>query len=36
VTRLDEDDVYAQARASARRMGEKLGLTPHGKWPVVQ
>jgi len=36
LTRLDEDDVYARARASARRMGEKLGLKPHGSWPVVQ
>lgn len=35
-TRVDEDEVIAEARASTRRIIERLGLTPSGTWPVMQ
>lgn len=35
-TRLDEDEVYARARASARRIMAKAGLKPDIDWPVVR
>ena len=34
-TRLDEMAVQEQARAWARRMVERIGLSPGGRWPLV-
>jgi 5-methylthioadenosine/S-adenosylhomocysteine deaminase len=36
LTRLDEGVVYEQARSSARRLAEKIGLPPVGTWPEVR
>ena len=35
LTRLDEDVVYEQARASARGLAGRVGLTPGTTWPMV-
>ena len=35
-SRADEDQVVAEARASTRRIIDRIGLTPSGSWPVVQ
>jgi cytosine/adenosine deaminase-related metal-dependent hydrolase len=35
-TRVDEGAVYAAARASARRLCERVGLAPATTWPMVQ
>ncbi|MFO1090659.1 MAG: amidohydrolase family protein [Hyphomicrobiales bacterium] len=35
LTRLDEGEVYAIARASVKRMGERANVKPKMKWPVV-
>ncbi|MBT5415613.1 MAG: amidohydrolase family protein [Rhodospirillaceae bacterium] len=35
LTRLDEAVVQDQARAWARRMVERIGLAPGGRWPLV-
>jgi 5-methylthioadenosine/S-adenosylhomocysteine deaminase len=34
-TRLDEAEVYALAKLSAKRMGERANVTPRIKWPIV-
>ena len=33
--RLDEAEVYALGKASAKRMGERAGVKVKNKWPVV-
>jgi cytosine/adenosine deaminase-related metal-dependent hydrolase len=35
LTRLDENEVYALGRASAKRMAERAGVKVKSKWPVV-
>jgi len=35
LTNLDEKAVYALARESARRMGERTNVKPHSPWPSV-
>jgi 5-methylthioadenosine/S-adenosylhomocysteine deaminase len=35
LTRLDEAEVYAAGKASAKRMGERAGVKVKDKWPVV-
>jgi hypothetical protein len=35
LTRLDEAEVYALGRASARRMAERAGVKIKSRWPVV-
>ena len=35
LTRLDEAEVYAMGRASAKRMAERAGIKVKSKWPVV-
>ena len=35
LTRLDESEVYAVGRASAKRMAERAGVRVKSKWPAV-
>lgn len=35
LTRMDEAEVYALARLSAKRMGERANVKPKSKWPIV-
>jgi cytosine/adenosine deaminase-related metal-dependent hydrolase len=35
LTRLDEAEVYALAKLSAKRMGERANVAPRIKWPIV-
>jgi cytosine/adenosine deaminase-related metal-dependent hydrolase len=35
LTRLDEGAVYAEGRASARRVAARLGISPRTTWPTV-